>query len=418
MSERIVITGVGAVSPLGLSAEESWKNALGGVSGVGPLTVFDASEFLVHIAAEVKNFKPELFLPVKEVKRQDRYQQFAMIAAKEAIEQANLADLSNRNVDPIRVGVVVSSAIGGLSTLHDNIATVLNDGPRRLGPFIIPMLMPNGASGMIGIQYNFQGPSMSVSSACASGSDGIGLAWMMLKSGVVDVVVAGGSEATITPVAVGAFDRLGAMSRRNEPISDGKYMTPSPFDSNRDGLVMGEGAGVLIMERESHAKARGATILAEFAAYASTADAFHITAPSDNGSGSSRAMEYALKEANVGIEAVDYINAHGTATVLNDLSETKAIKNVFGKRAYNIPISSTKSMTGHMMGATGALEAVFCVLAIRDGWVPPTINYLTPDPECDLDYVPNQARQQQVNLAISNAFGFGGHNSVLVIRKI
>ena len=279
------------------------------------------------------------------------------------------------------------------------------------------MLMPNGAAGLISIDHIFQGPSLSVSSACASGSDGIGTAWMMLKSGVVDVIVAGGCDATITPVAVGAFDRLGAMSRNNEKNENGSYMTPKPFDRNRNGLVMGEGAGVLVLERESHALARGVEILAELAAYSATADAYHITAPSDDGAGGARAIRQALTIGKINLDEVDYINAHGTATMLNDLSETKAIKTAFGKEAFNIPVSSTKSMTGHMMGATGALEAVFSVLAIRDGWIPPTINYETPDPDCDLDYVPNQARQVPVNIVVSNAFGFGGHNSVLVIRK-
>jgi 3-oxoacyl-[acyl-carrier-protein] synthase II len=417
MSERIVITGVGAISPIGLSAEESWKNALAGVSGVGPITLFDSSNFLVRIAAEVKNFQPEKYMDGKEVRRRDRYQQLAVTAAQEAIAQAGIGLSADKNINPERVGVLVSSAIGGLTILHDSIYTVRDEGPRRLGPFIIPMLMSNGAAGLISIDHKFQGPSLSVSSACASGSDGIGTAWMMLKSGVVDVMVAGGSDATITPVAVGAFDRLGAMSRQNEPDEQGNYLTPQPFDKNRTGLVMGEGAGVLILETESHARKRGAVILAEIAAYSATADAYHITAPSEDGLGGARALTQALRIAKIDPKDVDYINAHGTATILNDLSETKAIKQAFGKEAYNIPISSTKSMTGHMMGATGALEAVFATMAIRDGWIPPTIHYETIDPDCDLDYVPNHARQFKVETVVSNAFGFGGHNSVLIIRR-
>jgi beta-ketoacyl-acyl-carrier-protein synthase II len=416
MSEKIVITGVGAVSPIGLSAEESWQNALKGKSGVGLITLFNTNDFLVKIAAEVRGFHVEDYMDGKEARRKDRHQQFAVVAADEAFKQAGIDASSDGKINFERAGVLVSSAIGGLMVLHESIYTVRDEGPRRLGPFIIPMLMPNGSSAMISIEHKFQGPCMSVSSACASGSDGLGVAWMMLKSGVVDIMIAGGSDATITPVAIGAFDRLGAMSRENE-IYEGIVSTPRPFDLNRTGLVMGEGAAVLILETESHALARGAKILAEFAAYSATADSFHVTAPSENGEGGARAIQQALRTAQVSSDEVDYINAHGTATILNDLSETKAIKLAFGKQAYNIPISSTKSMTGHMMGATGALEAVFATMAIRDGWIPPTINYTTPDPECDLDYVPNQARQKKVDVVVSNAFGFGGHNSVLVIKR-
>jgi 3-oxoacyl-(acyl-carrier-protein) synthase len=274
------------------------------------------------------------------------------------------------------------------------------------------MLMSNGAAGMTAIDFGFKGPSFSVASACASGADGIGMAWMLLRAGVIDVALAGASEATITPLGIAAFDRVGATSRRN----DDYMMTPQPFDRDRDGLVMGEGAGILVLERESHARARGAVILAELAGYAATSDAYHITAPSENGEGGMRAIRAALEAAQVNLDEVDYINAHGTATVLNDLSETRAIKAAFGNIAYNIPVSSTKSMTGHMMGATGALEAIFCVQAIQDALVPPTIHFQTPDPECDLDYVPNKAREKTVRIALSNAFGFGGHNAVLVIR--
>jgi len=275
------------------------------------------------------------------------------------------------------------------------------------------MLMSNGASGLAGIDHGFKGPSFSVASACASGQDGIGIASMMIKAGMIDVCIAGASESTISSTGVAAFDRVGAMSRRNDDFS----MTPQPFDKNRDGLVMGEGAAVLVLERESHARQRGAEILAEMAGYGSTADAFHVTAPAENGAGGMAAILHALDSAQANPENIGYISAHGTATDLNDLSETKAVKNAFGRLAYEIPISSTKSMTGHMMGATGALETIFCVQAIREGVLPPTIHYETPDPECDLDYLPNQAREQNIELAISNAFGFGGHNAVLVIRK-
>jgi 3-oxoacyl-(acyl-carrier-protein) synthase len=297
--------------------------------------------------------------------------------------------------------------------LQDGILILKEEGPRRVSPFLIPMLMSNGASGMLAIDYGIKGPCISVASACASGADGIGTAWMMMRSGVIDAALAGGSESTITPIGIAAFDRLGAMSRRNEDYS----MTPQPFDKDRDGLVMGEGAAILVLETERHARQRGAEILAEVAGYAATADAFHITAPAENGLGGSMAIRLAMQAAGVNPDDVDYINAHGTATPLNDLSETRAIKASFGDLAYNIPISSTKSMTGHMMGATGALEALFCVEVVRNNVIPPTIHYQTPDPECDLDYVPNQARELNVNVALSNAFGFGGHNAVLVIQK-
>jgi 3-oxoacyl-(acyl-carrier-protein) synthase len=278
------------------------------------------------------------------------------------------------------------------------------------------MFMPNGASGMIGIDYGFRGPCFSVASACASGADGIGTAWQLLRAGVIDAAVTGASDCTLTPTSIAAFDRVGAMSRR-EGMDGSSLATPQPFDRERDGLVMGEGAGILVLETESHARARGVEILAELAGYASNADAFHITAPSEQGTGGAIAIQMALEAAGVNLQDVDYINAHGTATPLNDLSETRAIKTAFGELAYNIPVSSTKSMTGHMMGATGALEAVFCTFAVRENLIPPTINYHTPDPECDLDYVPNESREIPVEVALSNAFGFGGHNAVLVIKK-
>ncbi|MCI0521790.1 MAG: beta-ketoacyl-ACP synthase II [Chloroflexi bacterium] len=410
MDERIVITGLGAVSPVGNSAGESWENAVKGVSGVGPITRFDASEYLVKIACEVKNFRPESVMDMKEARRRDRFAQLGAAAVGEAVKQAGLvADETTAG----RIGVVLSSAIGGLRSLQDGVKIIGNEGPRRVSPFLIPMIMANGAAGMAGIDYGFRGPSMSIASACASGADGLGMAWMMLRSGMVDAVVAGGCETTICELGVAAFDRLGAMSRRNEDYS----MTPQPFDKNRDGLVMGEGAAALILERESFARKRGVKILAELAGYAATADAYHITAPSEQGTGGAQAMRLAMESARVNPEDIHYINAHGTATPLNDLSETRAIKAAFGGLAYNIPISSTKSMTGHMMGATGALEALFCVMAVQQNVIPPTIHYETPDPECDLDYTPNRAREATVNVALSNSFGFGGHNAVLVIRK-
>jgi 3-oxoacyl-[acyl-carrier-protein] synthase II len=408
--ERIVITGMGTINSLGKSVGETWQAVTQGVSGVGVITLFDTTDFQVKIACEVKNFNPEDFIPAKEARRRDRFEQFASIAAAEALAQAGLVVTEE---SASKVGVIVSSAIGGFTSLTEGEHTLLDQGPRRVSPFLIPMLMSNGAAGMLAIDHGFKGPSFSVASACASGADGIGMAWMLLRAGVIDAALAGASEATITPLGVAAFDRVGATSRRNEDFSQ----TPQPFDRNRDGLVMGEGAGLLVLETESHAQQRGANILAELAGYASTADAYHITAPSESGEGGARAIRAALESAQVNLDDVDYINAHGTATVLNDLSETKAIKAAFGNIAYNIPVSSTKSMTGHMMGATGALEIIFCTQVVKEGLIPPTIHYQSPDPECDLDYVPNLARQQPVGVAISNAFGFGGHNAVLVVRR-
>jgi beta-ketoacyl-acyl-carrier-protein synthase II len=416
MEERIVVTGMGAISPLGLSAEESWKNAIAGVSGIFPITLFDASDFLVKYACEVKGFNPENYMPAKEARRRDRFEQFSTAAAKEAIVQAGLLE---SKYDLSRVGVFVSSAIGGVNTWQDATITMHKEGPRRISPFAIPMLMSNGAAGLIGIDYGFTGPCLSIASACASGADGIGIAWLLLRAGVIDVAITGASEATITQIGVGAFDRMGAMARPNPNgmDNDSTILAPQPFDRNRDGLVMGEGAAILVLERERQAIKRNCQIFAELASYASTADAYHITAPSEDGLGSAQAMLQALNNGKINPEEVDYINAHGTGTPLNDLSETRAVKLAFGKLSYQIPISSTKSMTGHMMGATGALEAIFCIQAIRDKIIPPTINYQTPDPDCDLDYVPNRAREWPVKIAMSNAFGFGGHNAVLIFRE-
>lgn len=405
--EPIVITGLGTVNPLGLNTEQSWQAALNGVSGVGPITLFDAKDFQVQVAAEVKSFNPENYLPAREVRRRDRFELFTVPAVQEALAQSGIViDDENRQ----RTAVLIASAIGGIASMSDALDSLRQDGPRRISPFSIPMLMSNGSAGMTAIDNGIQGPSYSIASACASGADAIGLAWILLRAGIVDLAIAGASEATITPLGIAAFDRIGAISKQTGN-------TPRPFDQNRDGLVLGEGAAVLILERLSYAKKRGAVILAELSGYAATADAYHITAPAEDGHGGARAIRNALQIAGVAPEDIRYINAHGTGTVLNDLAETRAIKTALGSRAYDIPISSTKSMTGHMMGATGALEALFCVKAIQDSVIPPTINYHNPDPDCDLDYVPNQARPLSVDVAMSNAFGFGGHNAVLVLRK-
>jgi len=401
---------MGAICSVGHSVPQIWESICNGVSGVGPITRFDASDFLVQIACEIKDFNPEEYMHPRDARRRDRYQQYASVVSTEALRQSGLLE---SQFDPHRVGVMLSTGIGGLDTLSETILTVDKQGPRRISPFAIPMLMPNGAAGLIAIDHGFLGPCFSVASACASGADGIGVAWMMLRSGVIDVAIAGASEAAIGPVGIGAFDRLGALSRRSQDYS----MTPQPFDKNRDGLVMGEGAAALVLETESHARSRNAVILAELAGYGASADAYHITAPAEDGAGGAQAIRLVLGIAGIDPTQVDYINAHGTATELNDLSETRAIKAAFGQLAYNIPISSTKSMTGHMMGATGALETIFCVQAVREGIIPPTIHYQTPDPLCDLDYTPNQARQKRVRVALSNAFGFGGHNTVLAVRR-
>ena len=409
MPERIVITGMGTINPLAHNVADTWRKVLAGESGVAPLTLFDSSDFLVHTACEVKDFDPINYMSAKKARRRGRYQLFSTVAVREALGDSGL---EVDRLDPTRVGTVISTAIGGINSIYATFEHVYHGTTRRINPFFVPMFMPNGAAGLAAIDHGFQGPAMSIASACASGSDGIGMAWLMLRAGVIDVAVAGSSEATINKVGVGAFDRVGAMTRKG--IDN---IIPQPFDRERDGLVMGEGAAILVLERESGARARGAEIYAELAGHAATADAHHITAPAEYGAGAALAMRGALAQAEIPLDQVDYINAHGTGTVLNDLSETRAIKSVFGERAYQVPVSSTKSMTGHMMGATGALEAILCVQALRENIAPPTINYRTPDPECDLDYVPNQPREMPLKVVISNALGFGGHNSVLVIRE-
>ncbi len=409
MTKRVVVTGMGTINSLGHRVEDTWEALKNGLSGVGPITLIETDDLLVKIACEVKNFIPGEHLEIKEARRIDRYQQFAKVAAQEALDQSGF-DVGDE--DPTRVGVVVSTAVGGMTTLDEGMEVLFNEGPRKLNPFFIPKFMPNGAASLIGIDIGAQGPSCSVASACSSGADSIGLGMQMIQTGVIDACIAGGSEATITRIGVSSFDRLGALSRRNEDYS----MTPAPFDRDRDGLVMGEGAGILVLETLERAKARGAEILGEIAGHGATSDAFHITAPSEQGLGGAAAMRIAMDRAGLTAADVHYVNAHGTATQLNDTAETYAIKKALGDRAYQVPVSSTKSMTGHMMGATGALEAIICLLVIRDNIIPPTIHYSEADPECDLDYVPNEAREQRVASAISNAFGFGGHNGVLAFR--
>jgi len=410
MAEKVVITGTGTVNPLGNSVFSSWEAVLAGRSGIGPISLFDTELYEVKLAGEVREFDPALYLPHKELRRRDRSQHFSAAAAAQAIDQAGL---DAGRVDPRRVGVIVSCSIGGMESLAAVFDSIFKTQPRRVSPLSSTMFMANGSSGMLAMDYGYKGPALSVNSACASGADGIGTAWMMIRSGMLDAAIAGGTEAPLNAATVASLDRSGAMSHKTPGDSPG----PKPFDLERDGFIMGEGAGVLVLESESHARKRGAEILAELAGYGSTADAYHITAPAPDGEGACNAMELALTTAGANLDEVDYINAHGTGTVLNDKTETVAIKRLFGDRARNIPVSSTKSMTGHMVGATGALEAIFCVQALRDQVAPPTINYDVPDPDCDLDYIPNQARQTGLRTIVSNSFGFGGHNAVLVLRK-
>jgi beta-ketoacyl-acyl-carrier-protein synthase II len=406
---RVVVTGMGTVNPLGLTVEESWERAVRGESGVAPITLFDSAPLAVHIAAEVKGFDPTRYMEAKEARRRDRFQLLSVPAVQQAMAQSGLVITPEKAA---RVGVMISSAVGGISAIQWAADTISENGPRRISPFLIPMMMANGASGMAAMDFGAMGPTFSVASACASSNDAIGIGWLMLRAGVIDAAIVGGAEATLILMGIAAFDRTGALSHRNED----HHLTPAPFDKNRDGLVMGEGASALVIETEDHAHARGAQILAELAGYGASADAFHVTAPRDDGLGGSLAILQAMRSAGAAPEEIDYINAHGTGTQLNDLSETRAIKAALGEKAYDVPISSTKSMTGHMMGATAALEAIFCIRAIQTGVIPPTAHLHTPDPECDLDYVPLEARRHPVRLALSNAFGFGGHNSVLAFR--
>jgi 3-oxoacyl-[acyl-carrier-protein] synthase II len=410
MNKRVVITGMGTINPLGHTVDSTWDALIAGKSGVGSITLFDASDMLVQIACEVKGFNPTDHMDAREARRLDRFEQLAAVTARQAMEQSGI-------VIPVdqagSVGVVISSAVGGLTAMEENIITVAEDGPRKVSPFTIPMFMSNGAASLVAIDIGAKGPSFSVASACASGSDAIGLGALLIEAGVIDAALVGATEASITRIGVACFDRLGALSRRNDEIE----RTPAPFDKDRDGLVMGEGAAILVIESLDHARARGADVLAELVGYGATADAFHVTAPAEDGAGGAAAISLALESAGLLAEQIDYINAHGTGTKLNDISETRALKTALGALAYTIPISSTKSMTGHMMGATGALESIICVQAIRTGRIPPTIHLNTPDPECDLDYVPSQARTAKVNVALNNAFGFGGHNAVLAFRR-
>jgi len=410
-SRRVVVTGLGLVSPVGIGVQEGWNNIVAGKSGIGPVTKFDTEGYACRIAGEVKGFEPENFMPAKLVKRLDPFVQYAIAASKEAWEDAGLHEYE---ADPQRIGVITGCGLGGLSSIEYFRDILVKRGPRRVSPFFIPMAIPNMASGQISILFNAKGPNTVVCTACAAGTHAIGQAFKEIQRGAADVMFCGGTEAVITELALSGFGSLKALSTRN----DEPEKASRPFDRDRDGFVIGEGAGMLIIESLDHAQRRGASIKAELCGFGLTGDAFHMTAPPDDGEGGARAMKMALDDAGMRPEDIDYINAHGTSTPLNDSCETKAIKSVFGDHAYNIPISSTKSMTGHLLGGAGGVEAVFTVKAIEDAVVPPTINYENPDPECDLDYVPNKARNVEIQSAMSNSFGFGGTNGVLIFKKV
>jgi len=411
---RVVITGLGAITPLGQTVKETWENLLKGKSGVGYIDRFDTSNLPVKIAAQIRNFDPLKRLSQKEagvpIKKLDLFSIYALWAAEEAIEDSALL---KGPFDPDRVGVIIASGIGGVETLEREIIVGYTKGYDRISPYLIPMMIPDMASGLIAIKYRFKGPNYCTVSACASSAHAIGDAFRLIRYGDADVMIVGGSEAPIIPTAVAGFSSMKALSTRN----DEPEKASRPFDRDRDGFVMGEGAAVLVLEEYEHAMRRGAKIYAELVGYGATADAYHITAPCVDGEGAVKCMLRALEDARLSPDEVDYINAHGTSTKLNDAVETLAIKKVFGERAYKIPVSSTKSMIGHLLGAAGAIEAVATIMTIHTGIIHPTINYENPDPECDLDYVPNEARKKEVNVAISNSFGFGGHNVCLVFKK-
>lgn len=410
MRRRVVVTGMGLVIPTGIGVETAWKNVCDGKSGIGPLTRFDTNGFETKIAAEVKGFSADLYIDKKEIKKMDLFIHYAIAATQEALKDAQLA-ITPENSG--QIGVIVGTGLGGLPSLEKYHTILLEKGPGRISPFFIPMLIANLAAGQIAIQFGPKGPNTCVVTACATGAHCIGDAFRAIVYGDAEAMIAGGTEANITPLTIGGFNSMKALSTRN----DEPEKACRPFEKNRDGFVVAEGAGIIILEELQFALRRNARIYGELVGYGYTGDAYHITAPSPDGDGAVRSMRMAIKDAGLKSEDVDYINAHGTSTQLNDLTETIAIKTVFGDHAKEIPISATKSMTGHLLGAAGSTEAIFTILALRDGIMPPTINYDEPDPQCDLDYVPNVARRQPLNIAMSNAFGFGGTNATLIFKK-
>ncbi len=408
--KRVVVTGLGAVTPLGNDVNTFWEAIKNGVCGIDKVTLFDAAGYKTQIAAEVKNFDATEFIEKKEARKMDRYTQFAMVAASEAFKSAGI-DMEKE--DPWRVGVITGSGIGGIGTFEDQHCVLLEKGPNRVSPFFIPMMISNMGAAQIAIKFGAKGINENVTTACASSTNAIGDAFRHIQYGSNDIIVVGGAEAAVSPLAFAGFCNMKAMSTRN----DDPKTASRPFDAERDGFVLGEGACFVVLEELEHAKARGANIICEMAGYGATDDAYHITSPIPGGAGGAKAMELAIKDAGVKPEDITYINAHGTSTKYNDQFETEAIKSVFGDAAYKVAVSSTKSMTGHLLGAAGGAEAIICALAIRDGYIPATINYKTPDPDCDLDIVPNEGRNQEVKYAMSNSLGFGGHNATIVMKK-
>ncbi|MEA3408640.1 MAG: beta-ketoacyl-ACP synthase II [Chloroflexota bacterium] len=411
MVRRVVVTGMGIVSPLGNDLPTTWANILAGKSGVAPITKFDATDYRTKIAAEVKDFDPRDYFDRKEVRRLDPVAQFGLVAAREAITSSGI-DFKDSPIAE-RTAVIIGSGIGGITTIIEQADVLRERGPGRISPFLIPMILPETTASLVSIEFGLKGPCMAMTSACATGANTVGEAYEMIRHEDVDAAVCGGTEASIVPLSVSGFGAMRAISTRN----DAPERASRPFDRDRDGFVVGEGAGILILETLEHALERGATIHAELVGYASNDDAYHITAPLEDGEGAAACMRQAMASANLGPEDIDYINAHGTSTPLNDVTETRAIKLALGDAAYNIPVSSTKSMTGHLLGATGAVESIFCAKALACGIVPPTMNLDNPDPECDLDYVPNEPREIDIRTAMTNSFGFGGHNVCLIFRK-
>lgn len=407
--QRVVITGIGALSPLGNDAKTSWNNALNGVSGIDTITRVDTTDYNVHLASELKDFNIEDHMPKKEARRMDRFTQYAVVAAREAVQDAKL--VINENTAN-RIGVWIGSGIGGMETFEISHSQLLNRGPRRVSPFFVPMLIPDMAAGQVSIDLGAKGPNGATVTACATGTNSIGEAFKIIQRGDADAMISGGTEAPITHMALAGFSASRALS-----TNDDKETACRPFQEGRDGFIMGEGAGIVVLESLDSAQARGAEIYAEVVGYGSSGDAHHITAPSPEGEGGSRAMQAALDDAGIEAKEVQYLNAHGTSTPVGDLTEIQAIKNTFGQAAASLKISSTKSMTGHLLGATGGLEAIFSALSIRDSRIAPTIHANYPDPECDLDIVPNEAEGLEINYAMSNSLGFGGHNAVIVLKK-
>ncbi|MBZ5751934.1 beta-ketoacyl-ACP synthase II [Metabacillus rhizolycopersici] len=406
---RVVVTGLGALSPIGNDVETTWKNAINGVSGVGPITRVNPDDFPAKVAAELKDFDIEQYMDKKDARKMDRFTQYAVVASLMAVKDANL-EITDDNAP--RVGVWIGSGIGGMETFETQYRILLEKGPRRVSPFFVPMLIPDMATGQVSIALGARGFNSCTVTACATGTNSIGDAYRVIERGEADVMVTGGTEAPLTEMSFAGFSANKALSTNPDPATASR-----PFDQGRDGFVMGEGAGIIVLEELEHALARGAKIYAEIVGYAATGDAYHITAPAPNGEGGARAMKQAVEGSGLNVTDIDYINAHGTSTPYNDKFETLAIKEVFGEHAKKLAISSTKSMTGHLLGAAGGVEAIFSVLAIKEGIIPPTINLQTPDPDCDLDYVPNEAREQDVNVALSNSLGFGGHNATIIFKK-